>query len=399
MLTDTKLRKALGKKREDVEVISDTHGLNARISQAGKITFFYRYRWAGKAVKLNVGDYPSMSIAQARERRQQFRVWLTEGLDPREQVKLELLVKSESLTVEEAFRLWIDKHCKVNNLTKTDYYQLVFKKHVAIPMAGVKVDNTTRRHWTKVFDGIESRVMAHYMLSLCKRAFRFCLNRDAISINPLDGMLPSDVGQKPKKRDRCLSDEELKTAYFWLKNHMSLESRFLVKFIMLTGCRTAEIRQSMRHWFDLKGKSWVVPSASYKTRVTMRRALPDAAVELLAEHLKKINTQHLVTSQRLKVGDGKIEDKPVRAPVASNYARSIWNNAGMDEWSLHDLRRTLATTLSGLGCPPHVIEKLLGHQMTGVMAHYNLHDYIDDQRHWLAVWQSHLESIIGEPFH
>lgn len=62
MITDTKLRKALGKKRDDIETISDSHGLNARISQAGKVSFFYRYRWAGKAVKLNVGDYPAMSI-------------------------------------------------------------------------------------------------------------------------------------------------------------------------------------------------------------------------------------------------------------------------------------------------------------------------------------------------
>lgn len=36
MLTDTKLRKALGKKREEIEIVSDSHGLNARISQAGK---------------------------------------------------------------------------------------------------------------------------------------------------------------------------------------------------------------------------------------------------------------------------------------------------------------------------------------------------------------------------
>lgn len=80
MLTDTKLKKALGKKRDDIEVLSDSHGLNVRISQAGKITFFYRYRWQGKAVKINVGDYPAMSIAQARDRRQQFRAWLTEEM-------------------------------------------------------------------------------------------------------------------------------------------------------------------------------------------------------------------------------------------------------------------------------------------------------------------------------
>ncbi|MGK0736950.1 tyrosine-type recombinase/integrase [Yokenella regensburgei] len=396
MLTDTKLRKSWGKKRDEVEVISDSHGLNARISMVGKITFFYRYRWAGKAAKLNVGEYPSMSIAQARERRQQFRNWLLEGVDPREQVKLERLNKVEALSVEQAFLYWIEKYCIPNGLTKIDYYRVVFKKHVSSAMAGVKVNNTSRRHWVDLFDGIESRVMAHYMLSLCKRVFRFCLTREVISVNPLEGMLPGDVGQKPKRKARRLNDDELLAIYSWLKNHMSMESKFLVKFIMLTGCRTVEIRTAKREWFNLKDSTWTIPASNYKMRVVMRRALCDVAIALLKTHMSKINTDHLVTSQRLV--NGVIADKPVHGPVASNYARSIWKGTKNKEWSLHDLRRTLATTLSELGCPPHVVEKLLGHQMIGVMAHYNLHDYIDDQRHWLAVWQNHLEKIIGEPF-
>ncbi|WP_194418640.1 tyrosine-type recombinase/integrase [Klebsiella quasipneumoniae] len=396
MLTDTKLKKALGKKRDDIEVLSDSHGLNVRISQAGKITFFYRYRWQGKPVKINVGDYPAMSIAQARDRRQQFRAWLTEGKDPREQVKLERISRQDALSVEEAFNYWIERHCIANNLTNTTYYQSVFAKHISVQMKGVKVDNSTRRHWTELFDSIESRVMAHYMLSLCKRAFRFCFNRGVISTNPLDGLIPTDVGQKPKISTRRLSDEELRTVYQWLKNHMSIESVFLVKFIMLTGCRTGEIRQSKRSWFQLDECEWTVPAKIYKTRVNTRRGLPDAAVNLVKSHLEMIGTKHLVTSQRRV--DGEILDKPVQGPVASNYARSIWSGANMQEWSMHDLRRTIATTLSELGAPPHVIEKILGHQMVGVMAHYNLHDYIDDQKHWLRVWQSHLEKVIGEPF-
>nr|WP_238593050.1 Arm DNA-binding domain-containing protein [Kosakonia sacchari] len=37
---------------------------------SGSITFFYRYRWDGKAVQLMIGDYPTVSLSQARERRQ-----------------------------------------------------------------------------------------------------------------------------------------------------------------------------------------------------------------------------------------------------------------------------------------------------------------------------------------
>jgi integrase len=74
------------------------------------------------------------------------------------------------------------------------------------------------------------------------------------------------------------------------------------------------------------------------------------------------------------------------------FSAQIIAKTGMKPWSLHDLRRTVATRLSELGAPPHVVEKLLGHHMAGVMARYNLHDYLDDQRHWLAVWQDHLEA-------
>ena len=66
MITDTKLRKALGKKRDDIEIISDSHGLNARISRAGKISFSIGIAGPVKTVKLNVGDYPAMSITRTK---------------------------------------------------------------------------------------------------------------------------------------------------------------------------------------------------------------------------------------------------------------------------------------------------------------------------------------------
>lgn len=84
MLTDTKLRKALGRPIDVEEIISDSHGLNAKISKTGKISFIYRYRWRDKPVKLTIGNYPGMSIAQAREKRQTLRSWLENGFDPRE---------------------------------------------------------------------------------------------------------------------------------------------------------------------------------------------------------------------------------------------------------------------------------------------------------------------------
>ncbi len=50
------------------------------------------------------------------------------------------------------------------------------------------------------------------------------------------------------------------------------------------------------------------------------------------------------------------------------------------EWRTHDFRRSIVTNLSSEGVMPHVTEKMLGHELGGVMAVYNKHDWIDDQR-------------------
>jgi len=111
---------------------------------------------------------------------------------------------------------WIEKYSLPNQLTKTAYYRQVFDKHIAKPFSGGKLDNTRRGHWIGVFEKIESRVMSHYMVALCKRAFRFCVNRQGVDTNPIEGLLPGNVGQKPKKSDRRLSDDELKVIYGWV---------------------------------------------------------------------------------------------------------------------------------------------------------------------------------------
>lgn len=390
MLTDTKLKKSLGKPRDSIEVISDSNGLNVSISIVGRVTFFYRYRWNGKAARLNIGEYPSLSIALARKRMQQFRAWIVDGYDPRERIKLEKIERSEEITVKEAFYIWIDKYCIPAGLAKTDYYKLVFSKHIDKEIGGVLIGSTTRRHWVVVFESIESRVMAHYMMSLCKRAFRFCVNREAIKANPLDGLLPSDVGDKPQIRERALHPSELITIYTWLNDHLSPEAKFLIKFIMLTGCRTTEIRKAKWAWFDLDDKTWTIPAKEFKTRRGVRRAIPESAINLLKYQRERTSSEYVVPSPRSK------DKTPILASVASNFAKSVREGAKMDNWALHDMRRTITTTLSELGCPPHVIEKILGHQMIGVMAHYNLHDYIDDQKKWLKIWDDHLASILGE---
>jgi integrase len=70
--------------------------------------------------------------------------------------------------------------------------------------------------------------------------------------------------------------------------------------------------------------------------------------------------------------------------------------SGVTNWTLHDTRRTFATTCARLGVPVHIIEALLNHRsgtVSGVAAIYNRHRYLNEMRDALERYEAHLASI------
>lgn len=77
--------------------------------------------------------------------------------------------------------------------------------------------------------------------------------------------------------------------------------------------------------------------------------------------------------------------------------RMLYKRLGHSEpWTLHDLRRTFATTLNNMGIAPHVVEQLLGHSLGGVMAVYNRSQYLPEKLDALNKWMERLEVISSD---
>ena len=70
----------------------------------------------------------------------------------------------------------------------------------------------------------------------------------------------------------------------------------------------------------------------------------------------------------------------------------LWLN-DIEDWSPHDLRRTVRTGLSRLGCPSEVAEAILGHSRKGIEGTYDLHKYESECRVWLQKWADHLDGL------
>ncbi len=71
--------------------------------------------------------------------------------------------------------------------------------------------------------------------------------------------------------------------------------------------------------------------------------------------------------------------------------------ANVTDWTLHDVRRTVATKMAELKIHPHVIEAVLNHRMVGVAGIYNRFDYLTEKREAIEVWTNYLMSITDSP--
>jgi integrase len=72
-------------------------------------------------------------------------------------------------------------------------------------------------------------------------------------------------------------------------------------------------------------------------------------------------------------------------------------NAQMERWTLHDIRRTVRTRLSALRIPEQTAELVIGHAKKGMARIYDQHQYLDEVREALELWNAKLESIVNPP--
>ncbi|WP_406849073.1 integrase arm-type DNA-binding domain-containing protein [Vibrio vulnificus] len=394
-LFDKKLRALLNKPQEKTVVYSDGDGLGARVSPLGGIRWQLRYKVEGKNKRVDLGDYPELSIHKAREMTKQYRSWLAEGVDPKLQRELERSSTLKPVTVKEALEYWLVEYA-ANNRTNVNKHRAQFERHVYPYIGHLPLDKTETRHWLECFDRIRKGIVgkqraapvaAGYVLQNAKQALRFCRVRRYATSRVLDDLIVKDVGSRQKKRDRFLSASEL--ADVW--SITSVETLLpyycnLIKLLMVFGARTQELRLSTWSEWDFETLQWTVPKSHSKTNDKIVRPIPEQLSPWLHE-LKKLHADSGYLLGELK-----------RPEAVSQFGRMLWKRTGHDEpWTLHDLRRTFATCMNDLGVAPHVVEQLLGHTLGGVMAIYNRSQYLPEKQKALDMWLDHLEMLCDSP--
>jgi integrase len=382
-------------------------GLGLRVTASGTKTFFLMYRIAGRQRRMTIGRYTAQfKLEKARASARVALEKVQAGVDPAEPNKEEqakekgrpLAAGRSELSGETSLSNVLDAWIKGPVKQRRGDWQAVeraLRLDLGTRFGDRPISSITRSDLFEVIDSIVERgspVHANRLLWMMKPLFRWCVERQFIAVDPA---APISRPTKEKSRDRVLSLPEL--ARIW-RAAVLLNYPFgpIVQLLMLTAQRRDEVAGMRWPEIDLDASIWTLPSERSKNGRQHQIVLAPAALEIIRA-LPQQSTSMLFSTTGETVVSGWSRAKNRIDRILTPSSSEDGRRAPIDHWTLHDLRRSAATAMAGLGVAPHVIEKILNHQsgtLGGVAGIYNRHSYLDERRAALTLWADTMMGLI-----
>jgi integrase len=203
-------------------------------------------------------------------------------------------------------------------------------------------------------------------------------------------------------RDRVLSADEVR--WFW-QGAASLGGSVaaMLKLLLLTGQRLNEVGGMRYSELSDDGATWALPGERTKNGRGHVVPLPPAARALVAGVPKLDGVDYVFVSASGRTPlTGTTHVKQALDAGMLAAAKKEKRNAVIAPWRLHDLRRSCATGMAGIGIAPHVIEAVLNHvsgAKAGVAGIYKVYAYGAEKKAALERWAAHVEALTsgGKP--
>lgn len=403
-LTDAWLKAVYRKPRDATTEKADRDGLGARVTQTGKVVFQFRFRYQGRAARMDLGTYPAMTLKQARVEALQRRGQLDQGKDPRVEKRVEQATIAAAHTNESLVRLWYERYCRAQKVGAKEILRS-FEIHVFPELGNLPADATGLAAWMDLLEPLaEQRPrIAERVLANMKQVHKWGARRGLVENQPLAPISAKEDlhVNRHRVKGRALSDEELAVVWQALeRSRMPLRSKLYVKLCLFFGCRPGELGGARVGEFDFEEGVWEIPPERHKTgRKTgkaLRRPIIEEVVPWLREAMRLSHHPGLLFS-------GESSAVPLNDRAVLSYPYNIMRVAEkqmgvkMAHWSMYDLRKTARTNWATLA-EPHVCELMLGHVLPGTWQVYDRHDYLEEQAGaYRAWWQRIMRLVPGDP--
>ena len=404
-LTDSKCSGA--KPKEKDYSLYDGNGLILYIRKSGTKVWRYKYKKAnGKDGLMTLGNFPSLTLKQARDKRREYEKLLAQNIDPIEHEATQKVKKSDAFSFEAVARDWHKEYTKTGRwIEHTSIKALRVLESYVFPLIGDKpIDEVKSKDLVVVLRSIEEKGLTEVLKKSRQRfnaIFAYAISRSLIEDNPAYFLKDVFVLTKKTKHYPQLPLEQLPELLQRLKadNGYPL-TRLCTAFTLHVFARSSEIRFARWSEFDFKNAMWTLPAVR---ELIKGQRFSDRGAKMKTEHLIPLSPQVISILEDIKVysgmtnhvfpknGDpqGFICDK-----VVNDTLRRIGYDTEKDVCG-HGFRGMACTALvQSKLFQKEAVEKQMSHQERDQvrLAYTHQAEYMEERKAMLNWWSDYLDA-------
>ncbi len=393
-LSDVEIKRA--KPKEKQYKLYDGGGLLLIIRPNGKKVFKVRYKLDGKDTEKTLGEYPILSLANARKRLIEIKEMLLEGVNPNEK---RVNRDDDILTfndLADQYFIFKEKELSFNYLKKQkSRYEYFVRKTIGSKNVNditkkdiIDAINNVPNAKTRSTKQTDLRETMRIVLLLINSIFKYA-NANDLSNNT--SYLTIEASQLIPKKEvahyKAITDEhEFKMLYKLINEYVGdVSTKYALLFLTHTALRSQNVR--FLKWENINFDKRIVEftKEEMKAREPFRLPLTDATINILREVEKYNSGNKYVFSSMLSKGK----------MLSENTLGYALKRMGIDNHTPHGFRSSFSTICYENhklhGFSSEVIESQLAHSIGNkVKLSYLRSDFLTERRELLKWWDEWL---------
>jgi integrase len=387
-LTDVTIRAA--KPKEKAYKLFDERGLFLLVKPNGARLWRFKYSHGGREKLISLGDYQDVTLKRARDKRDEARRLLADGVDPSAQRQEQRAALGDTLTgiAEEFF----ERQAKKLAATTVDKDLQRLRTYILPSLGRRPIRSITAPELLLALRRIEARgthETAHRTRSAVGRVMRYAIatgraERD-VAADLRGALTPVTETHHAAVTEPKRIAELLRAIDGYVGQPATA---YALKLAPLVFVRPGELRGAEWSEFDLEAKEpeWRIRAERMKMGQEHIVPLSTQAVELLRD-------LHALTGDGLYLFPGL---RSASRPISNNTLNAALRRIGFsqDEHTAHGFRSMASTRLNEMGFPPDVIELQLAHaERDEVRRAYNRATRLAERRRMMQAWADYLDEL------
>ena len=371
-------------------------GFGLRVTSSGAKVFLIQYNVGVAKRRTALGTWGTeLTVEAARRKAEVLRGQIRDRRDPvaerraaraatmKAEVEAKAAAAAAAYTVETLIGDWAAHHLAGRSASYARRVPVELRSALKLSLAA-PAHAFDRADAVRVLDTVKRKsgpVAANRLRAEARSCWTWAVKRGTLTVNPWSATPRPLARETP--RERVLTDAEL-AALYSAAGTMAEPFDVLIRMLILTGQRRGEVAGMRWAELALEVAEWRLPGSRTKNRQAHVVPLPPIAVELLR-------------SVKRREGSAVVFEGPRQTSVSGfGKAKSRLDKAmpaGSAPWTVHDIRRTVATGLQRLGIRLEVTEALLNHvsgSRSGIVGVYQRHAWVTEKRAALDGWANHV---------